>query len=415
MVRQGWILALLWLFCSPVLAASNLAIGQDVYEKMQEAQVLIEADNFEQANIVLDQLFSKKRLNNYEKAQIESMRGNLAYQQGQYDSAITAFKHAVEYDNLPEGFLQATLRTVAQLSFMQDRLDDALLYAKKMMATIKVPDAFSYMLLAQIYYKKDELQPALDNMLKAIDLERSQGNVPTENWLLILNAIYYGRGEYKNMVKVFKELIEHYPKQSYVTNLAAIYGQLEQTDKQMLLLEPLYDQGKLLSESELVNLANLMLLHKVPYKAAKIIEQGFSEGKIKRNKRNLDLLAQSWLLAAEDDRSVVYLAEAAKLSQEGLSYLRLAQSYIGLYRWSEAEQALDKGLKLGKLGKKEGDAYLLLGMVRFYQKQYRSARKAFRQAGEFSGMEKLSGQWMLFMDQEREKEEAAEVSTEASS
>lgn len=401
------LLTITCLLTNPTWAASKLAIGQDVFEKMQEAQVQIEADNFAQAAAILDELFGKKRLNNYEKAQIHSMKGNLAYQQEKYNDAIDQFKLAAGYGNLPEGFLQVTLRTVAQLSFMQDRLDEALLYAQKMMATIAVPDAFSHMLLAQIYYKKEELQPALDNMLKAIALERGQGQNPAENWLLVLNAIYYGRGDYDKMVDVFKELISLYPKPTYLTNLAAIYGQLEQTDKQYLLLEPLYDQGKLVSESELLNLANLMILHKVPYKAAKVIEQGFREGRVKRSKRNLELLAQSWLLAAEDGRSVAYLAEAAEMSQDGVAYMRLAQTYIGLYRWPEAEKALEASLKLGKLEDKQGDAWLLLGMVRFYSKDYRAARKAFREAANYHSTAKLANQWVVFMEQERAKAEAA--------
>lgn len=397
------------LHATPGQARSNLAIGQDVYEKMQEAQALTEADNFSQASAVLKELLSKKRLNNYEKAQIVSMQGNVAYQQDDVEQALVKFKLAVSYDNLPEGFLQATLRTIAQLSFMQDNLDDALLYAKKLMATIPVPDAFSHMLLGQIYYKREEYDDAKKNMLRAIELERAQGNQPSENWLLILNAIYYSQGDFKSMIGVLNELIDVYPKQQYVTNLAAIYGQLEQTDKQMLLLEPLYDQGRLVRESELLNLANLMILYRVPYKAAKIIEQGFRDGTVTRSKRNLELLAQSWLLAAEDHRSVEYLAEAAKISKDGVAYLRLAQSYIGLYRWQDAEAALETSIELGDLKNKKGDALLLLGMSRFYQKNYRSARQAFREAGEEEGMEKLAEQWVTFMDQERVKAEQADM------
>lgn len=406
-IMRSFLLLMLLTLCSAAQAKSNLAIGQDVYEKMQEAQAFIEADKFSDAAQVLGTLLNKKRLNNYEKAQIVSMQGNLAYQQDRYDEALNKFKLAVTFDNLPAGFLQASLRTIAQLSFAQDNLDDALLYANKMMATLSAPDAFSHVLLAQIYYRREEFDPALQNILKALDLEREQGNKPSENWLLILNAIYYSKGEFKNMIGVLKELINIYPKQQYVTNLSAIYGQLEQTDKQMLLLEPLYDQGRLAKESELLNLANLMMLHKVPYKAAQIIEKGFRDGSVTRNKRNLELLAQSWQLAAEDERSVEYLAEAAKVSKEGVAYFRLAQSYVGLYRWQDAEAALQKSIALGDLGAKKGDAFLLLGMVRFYQKDYRSARTAFREAGEYEGMQKLADQWVIFMEQEREKAEQA--------
>lgn len=402
----GLLLSLL-LCCQLVLAKSKLAIGQDVYEKMQEVQARIEAEDFNSAKNEIEDLLANKKLNNYEKAQLYSMKGNLAYQQENFDGAFDAFKTAVTFTNLPEGFLQASLRTLAQLSFMQDKLDDALKFAKQMMAMTTADDAFNHMLLAQIYYKQENLKSALEQVLIALEIERQQGSDPKENWLLIANAIYYGLGQFDNMVPVLKELIRLYPKQTYVSNLAAIYGQLEHTEKQLLLMEPLYDKGLLTHQAELVNLANLMILHKVPFKGAKIIEQGFQSGAIERNKRNLELLAQSWQLAAEEEKSVGYLAEAAKLSQNGENYLRLAQTYIGLYRWGEAEKALEQALALGGFNK-TGDALLLLGMVRFYQKDYSQARKAFRLAGDYPNMAKLSAQWLIYLEQERTKNEAAD-------
>jgi hypothetical protein len=79
---------------------------------------------------------------------------------------------------------------------------------------------------------------------------------------------------------------------------------------------------------------------------------------------------------------------------------------MNLYRWTDAESALENALAKGGL-RKEGDAHLLLGMARFYQKQYLSARKAFVTAKKSAGTEKLADQWLTYMEQEEAKEQAA--------
>src|SRR5690606_27481775 len=152
---------------------------------------------------------------------------------------------------------------------------------------------------------------------------------------------------YQNMLNTLTELVSLYPRERYIMNLAAVHGQMERNKNQMLLMEPLYDIGYLSSEAELVNLANLMMLYNVPYKAAQVLEKGFNEGKIKRSKRNLEMLAQSWQLAAEDEKSVEYFAEAAKLADDGNTYVSLGQTYMNLYRWADAEKAFENALKKG--------------------------------------------------------------------
>lgn len=385
---------------------SKLAISQDVFEKMQEAQEMMDEKQYSQASSVLNAILQRPRMNSFELAQTWSLIGNLHFHQEDYDKAINAFKKAVEYPDLPEGFLQITLRTLAQLNLMQDNLADALRNAQRLESIVSVPDPINTMLIAQVYYRQEKMKPALDHALKAIRLERESGRQIPENWLLVLNAIYYEQGQYRQIVDVLKELIALYPKKAYVMNLAAIYGQLEQTEKQLLLMEPLYDKGMLDNQTEIMNLANLMTHHRVPYKGAKIIEKAIKDGIVPRNPRNLELLAQSWQLAAETDKSVQYFAEAANASGDHELYLRLAQSYMSLYRWSEAEKALEKAVE-GELRRK-GDALLMLGMSRFYQKNYRAARKAFRSSEEYPETEKLAVQWISYLESEKAKQEAAE-------
>lgn len=387
-------------------SAFSQAISLPVYEELQKVQESIEAENYVQAEDRLRRMLeTRRRLNNYERAQAWSLWGSLYIQMEDYEQALAAFATAVDFDDLPLGFTLTALRTLAQLSFMQEQLPEARDYTRRLIELTEVPDANHYALLAQIYYRMDDFAGALTEMRRAIELERERDRIPSENWLLVLNAIYYSLNDFESIVPVLEELMVHYPKQRYVLNLAAIYGQLEQTDKQLLLMEPLFDKQLLNRETELVNLANLMMLHRVPYKAARVLEQGLEQGNVRPSQRNWEMLAQSWQMAAEDDRALAALAEAAELDDEGNTSFRLAQSYINLYRWPEAERALMAALEKGAL-RRPGDAQLLLGMVRFNQQDYRNARQAFHAAEDYDQTVRLAEQWLVYLEQEMAKQEA---------
>lgn len=399
------LLVLLLTSSLPAFAKSDLGIGIKVFEKMQESQTLLEQNDYDQALMILDEILTAPRLNNYEIAQTLSLKGSVFFQMEDTRRALTMFEQILAYDNLPTGFKEVTLKTLTQLTFMEDNYLKALKYSRALMDIATTPDSNTQMLIAQIHYRMENYPEALASARKAIAMEREQGNAIKENWYLVLNAIHFSMNNYPAMLEVLQELVALYPRERYLKNLAAVYGQMERNQTQMLLIEPLYDAGHLVRETELVNLANLMMLHKVPLKAAQVIENGFKDGSIGRTRRNLEMLAQSWQLAAEDQKSVTYFAEAAELAEDGNLYVSLGQTYMNLYRWKDAESAFENALEKGGL-RRVGDAHLLLGMARFYQKQFLSARKALLNAKQSPGTENLADQWLQYMQQEREREEA---------
>ena len=84
---------------------------------------------------------------------------------------------------------------------------------------------------------------ALEPIKTAIQMYRDQGKVPRENWLLLLRVIYWELERLPNMLVILKELIEEYPKDTYVLTLAGVYSELGDTKKQLALTEALYEKG----------------------------------------------------------------------------------------------------------------------------------------------------------------------------
>ncbi len=200
------------------------------------------------------------------------------------------------------------------------------------------------MLKGQAYFQMGEYEKALGPIKTAIDMYRSQGNVPKENWLLLLRVCYWELKDFPNMLIVIQELIQEYPKDTYVLTLAGVYSELGDTKKQLALTEALYEKGYIDGKQHAVNLANLYLLHGMPYKAAVLLEKEMKAGNVTEDTRNLRLLSQAWYSARNDKKAIPPLVKAAAMGEDSELYMRLTQSYLNLEMWNEAAEAAKKGL-----------------------------------------------------------------------
>jgi tetratricopeptide (TPR) repeat protein len=377
----------------------TVAMSQSVYEDLTEIQELIEAKDYASAQRRIDELRGQKGLSPYELAQIWNITGYSYYLQERYDDAIRAYNQVMAQPELPEALLLSTLKTKAQLQFTQEDYEGALKTVQQLMAAISEPSADVLMLEGQAYFQLGRYDEALTPIKTAIDMYRESGQAPKENWLLLLRVIYFEQKDYESMIDVVRELIVYYPKDTYILTLAGIYSELGDTKKQLALTEVLYEKGYLNTASHITNLANLYLLHGLPYKAATLLEAEMADDIVEANERNLRLLSQAWYQAREDQKAIPPLERAAEISNDGELYIRLAQAYINLEEWDEAAAAVQQGLKLGGL-KRNDTANIMLGMALFNQKRLEQARRAFAQAARDNRSERAANQWIAYVDSE---------------
>jgi tetratricopeptide (TPR) repeat protein len=404
------------LLSSPVAAQDNnerktkqtVAMSQPVYEALVEIQELVEAENFASAHVKIRELQTgKKKLSPYEAAQIWNLSGYAYYLQEDYKTAIGSYNKVLQQPDLPEALQQSTLKTLAQLQFTVENYQQALDIIKRLMAVVAEPAADVYMLLGQAHFQMENYREAIIPIKTAIDMYRDQGRVPRENWLLLLRVCYWELKDFPNMLIVLEELIEAYPKDSYVLTLAGVYSELGDTKKQLALTEALYDKGYIDGKTHAVNLANLYLLHGIPYKAAMILEKEMTAGHVKSDVRNLRLLSQSWYSAREDKKAIPPLEKAAKMGNDGELYIRLAQSYINLENWSEAADAAKKALALGGL-KRQDTANIMYGMALFNQKKFEQARRVFQTASKDNRSKRAAASWIKYVDSEIRRRDTLE-------
>ena len=386
------------------------AMSQPVYKKLQKAQELIEEKQYSQALEVLKGLRSRKRMSTYERAQAWNVTAYVFYLQERFAPAIDAYNKVLEQGELPEALKQSTLKTVAQLYFVTEDYQKALEAVNKLVASLESPSADVFMLVGQAHFQLKQYDAALPQIEKAVDLYRKQGKTPKENWLILLRVIYHQKNDYKNMRIVLEELVDLYPKDRYLRALAGVYSELGDTGKQLTLMESLYERDYKQTSGQILNLANLYLFHGLPYKAAKVLQEGMIESeRVKPTESNYRLLSQAWYQAREDEKSIAPMREAARLSKTGELYIRIAQSYMNLDKWDEAEDALKQALRKGKL-KRTDTAQIMLGMVLFNQKKLEQAKEHFELAKNDKRSSKTASQWLSYILEEMQRDKLTKAS-----
>lgn len=378
----------------------TVAMSQQVYESLLEIQAMVEEEDMVGAQKKIAEMQGKKKkLSPYEAAQIWNLSGYAYYLSEDYEEAIRSYGKVLAQPDLPEALQQSTLKTMAQLYFTIENYKMALETIERLMAALEKPAADVHMLRGQAYFQMGEFENAIPPIKTAIDMYKSQGRVPRENWLLLLRVCYWELKDFPNMLLVLEELIAAYPKDTYVLTLAGVYSELGDTKKQLALTESLYEKGYIDGKTHAVNLANLYLLHGIPYKAAKVLEKEMAADNVKSDVRNLRLLSQAWYSAREDRKAIPPLKKAASMSDDGELYIRLAQSYINLENWSDAAAAAKTGLSTGGLKRKD-TANIMYGMALFNQKKFEQARRAFVAAGKDKRSKRASQQWVKYVDSE---------------
>lgn len=383
------------------------AMSEKVYKKLTEAQELIEQKNYNGGLAVLRDLERQPKLTNYEKAQLYNYFAYTYFTLEKYKDAIRSYQKVLQQPDLPEALVQNSLYTLAQLFFITEEYKKAIDAINRWFKITPKPTENAYMLLGQGYYQLEQYKNSLVPLKKAYQMVKGRGDKPKENLLLLLRVNYFNLGDYKNMVKVLKEMVNLYPKPEYWLTMAGAYSELKRYDKQMSIMEMLYESGNLPRGNQQLNLANLFLLHEVPYKAAIILEKGMKGKLIERNVRNLRLLSQAWLQAGESKKSIAPLKQAAAKDKDGDLEVRLAQAYINLDQYNNAVSALNRAFKKGGIKRKD-QAYVMLGMAQFELQKFDSALKAFNNAAKDKRSRKSAEQWRTYVNSEKNRKKQLE-------
>ena len=395
-----------------------------------------EDPDFETVKEILTELLEKKdKLKSYDRSVMWNYWGYVYFSEENYPAAMQAYENLLAEPESTIPLRVASLYTLAQLNFVDENYEKGVSVLLQWMDEVEVITAQGWSLLGQAYFqlgsekileseKLDNYEKALESMLNAVQTAELEDYKPKENWYVLMAACYselearIGKETalYKQ-VDIYEILVNQFPKKMYFIQLGGIYGQLDREIDYMVTLNAAYQKDLLDKESEYLALAQLLLLNNNPYQAANVLEAGRSkrvpiidektkEEKIvqvvRDNDKNLKLLADAWRLAQEVDKAIPVLEMAAKLSDDGQTFIILGSLYLAEDKLEQAIEAIEKGLKKGKL-KDASQARLSLGQAYFELEDFEQAIKQFRIAAreDDEKTQKIANSWIKYTENEQ--------------
>ena len=383
------------------------AMSEPVYKKLTAAQEALEAKNFQQALAVLNEMLaSGSKMNGNELGQIYNIQGFVYFTMEKYPEAISAYKQVLaQGEDIPEGLEVQTLYTLAQLSFVAEQYQDALKYMEMWLGKADNPGPDPHIFMGQVYYQMQNYKAAVKQIELGMDIARQRNTPVKEQWLALLNFLYFEDENWPKVFETLEQLVVMFPKREYWLRLAGIHGQ-EGNDKESLwTYEAASAAGFLTQESDITNYAGMLMQAEVPYRAAKVLEQGIAKGVVQKNDRNLQSLGQAWQLAQETDKAIPVFEEAAVKASDGKVYERLAQLYLDSDKFEQCVTAADHALERGGLRRIQ-TTQVVKGMCQFNLDKLSAARQSFQQCQETSRRasdetnQRICAQWITYIDSE---------------
>lgn len=349
--------------------------------------------------------------NAYEKATLYNYMAYAYYSTEDYKNALKYYQLVVaQSPQIPLNLETATLYTTAQLQFVVEDYKGAIATLNRWFKQVDpmFVNADHYALLSQAYYQDKQFEKSLSNVQKAISMYKEKGQTPKENWYSIEMAIQYDRGKNKEVVDILETLIRHYPKQAYYKQLSGMYNMVKKEKESAYLSDANYVAGMLNKETEVLNVAYMMLGEGYSFRAAKIIEKGIDKKVIEPTSKNLETLATAWRMSQEVDKSIAVMKEAAAKSDKGNLYALLAGNYVDS---DQNKNAIDAGKKaLARGGVKRMDQLqVVMGMASANLGNWGDCQKYFNQAKKDKRSEAFARNWIQFCQGEQKREESLAV------
>jgi len=388
------------------------AVSKAVYDRIQKAQEAIDADDPNGALKILAALKGKKGLTEYELQNVLNYIGFVHYNLDDIPKAMATYEEMLRIPSLEDQVRKQTLYTLSQLLTMEENYDAAIVKLEAWFALETNPAADPYILYAQNLYQVSRYADLVVPIESAMAVAVKRELTVKEDWYVLLNFAYFQQENYEKVRDIQKTLLMNWPKKNYWFSLAGAYTELGEEQNLVAAYDAAMTQGMLEKEAELVTMAQLYMQHEVPFKAGSLLETEMTSGRVSKNAKNYRLLSQAWTLAAEDEKSIPALQQAARLSDEGELNLRLGNAHLNLGQYGECVTAIQEGVRKGGI-KSPDNAQISLGMCLYNQKKYGEAVTAFREAGKTNRSKKMSRQWITVIESDLERNKQIRLAEEA--
>ena len=384
-------------FGAPLAADS---ITTKTFNKLTEAQEMMAQDNIEAAIEELELLLEEVQDQSLDRALTLQMLGYAEMSAERFEVAIGHLRSSLELNKLPESVKYNVGYMVAQLYAALERYDEALDFAADWFVSLESPKPSQMMFMANIYAQTKRFRDAIPYAENAIEAS----DQPSESWYQLITSANFEIEDFPQAGKWLLKLVERWPeKGSYWEQLASIYVMMEDEAMALSTLRLAWSEGVLDREASIKSMVQLAAARGIPDHAARMIESGFEQGLLPRDETFVRLLANALVSAKENKLAIGAFRRLSEIAKNGEPLVRVANLYLEMGQWQQAEQALEKAIDLGL--DDAGSAYLLLGIVLAEQDNYKESFVALRRARSFEKTQRQAAKWLSYAEDMRKQYE----------
>ena len=388
------------------------AVSKDLYDRIQKAQEMVDAQNYNGALKLLNSLYNPDKLTEYEQSMVLNYIGFVHYNKDDISNAIRTYVKMLAIPSLEETLRKQTTYTLAQLYTMEEQYNKALETLDRWFLLETNPASVPFILKAQNLYQVQRYSDMIEPIQNAMRVAEARGKPVKEDWYVLLNFAYFQQEDYRMVRDIQKIMLVNWPKKRYWFSLAGAFTELGEDEQLINAYAAAHDQRMLEKESELVTMAQLFMQREVPYKAGQLLAAEMESGRVSKNAKNYRLLSQAWQLSMEDQKAIPALTEAARLSSDGELDVRLGNALLNTGQYAECVKAVETGIRKGGL-KSPDNAQISLGMCLYNQQRYNTAVKAFQAASKTPRSRKISNQWINVIRAEIRRNEQIRLAEDA--
>ena len=360
-----------------------------------------------------------RRYNGNERGQIHNLLAYVNYELDDIEKTIYHYEQVLaQVPDITEVVENTTLQQLSKLYFQEGNKyegEQALSYYRKALQMMQEwlvrnenpgPEAHFY--VAQIFYQMKDFPSAIDRLELVVSIARERGMKVKESWWTMLQYLYFEEENWPKVIEILEILVKDFPKRAYWVNLASVYGETDQSEKQLWTLEAAHVGGYLDRESDLRTYGGLLLQHEIPNRASKYLQAGFDDEIIESNVTNLQTLGQAYQIGQDVDKAIPVFEEAAGIAEDGTTYDRLSSLYLEKDEFQKCVSAADNALDKGGL-KKPVATKITKGICEFNLDRLTAARRTFvelrREARQdrLRTEERTAGQWINYIDNEQKR------------
>jgi tetratricopeptide (TPR) repeat protein len=382
-------------------APSEEVISAGVGQRLLELIAFEAEERWEDAADGYSVLLERPRLSRYERATLLKLRGRARYELDDAARTISDWRSAIALGVLSTEDANILRINTGQLLMVGGEVREGIDLIEAAVALGTPLNADLAMRLAQAHGMIEAYEPGLAYAREAFNL----AEVRERTHYALLLYFYQTLELDEEQVELMAEMVEVWPQEKpYWASYASLLARTERPQEAFAANTIMYVNGMLTESNELVRLAQYYSHYEYPYRGAEILERELNSGRVEATPENFSLLANMWRQAREWDRAMPVLRRVATLTGEGPDFEKLGEALYQAHDYQEAEAMFVQALRRGGLNR-PGDTWALIGVTRVELDEFRSARRAFREALAWEYSRAGAQGWLSYVNQVIDRED----------